>query len=265
MVSAALDVGKVRSQFPALSSGYIYADNAGGSQCLKPVIERITDYLTNTNVQLGADYSASVQSTKRVAEGSVEAAKLFNAASPDEIAFGSSTTMLLENLARGLEPDIKEGDEFIVTGEHEGTFMVVSLGLVLTCSICPANGGPWKKLAKRTGAVIKYWELTQDEEGVSPSNPYRVSLKIDNLLPLITNRTRVVAFTACSNILGSIVPVKEVVKAVRETAASRGAGKVEISVDCVAYAPHRQIDVRDWDVDYCVFSFYKVKRDLLTI
>lgn len=66
------------------------------------------------------------------------------------------------------------------------------------------------------------------------------------------------AISACSNILGSVVPVKEVAKAVRAEAKAKGAPKVEISVDCVAYAPHRFIDVQDWDVDFCVFSFYKV-------
>jgi selenocysteine lyase/cysteine desulfurase len=75
---------------------------------------------------------------------------------------------------------------------------------------------------------------------------------------LITEKTRIVAFTACSNILGTIVPVKEVVQAVRSAAKEKGAKKVEISVDCVAYAPHRKIDVQDWDVDFAVASLYKV-------
>jgi selenocysteine lyase/cysteine desulfurase len=119
----ALDVAKARSSFPALKSGYLFADNAGGSQAAQEVIERISDYLSNTNVQLGADYSVSIESTRRVLiQGPTEAAKLFNARSPDEIVFGSSSTLNLENLARGLEEDIQPGDEFIVTGEHEGPF-----------------------------------------------------------------------------------------------------------------------------------------------
>ncbi len=122
MTSAVLDVTNARSHFPSLNSGYIFADNAGGSQAAKETIDRISDYLVNTNVQLGADYSASVEATRRVmVEGPTEAAKLFNAKTPDEIVFGSSTTMNLENLARGLENDIQPGDEFIITGEHEGT------------------------------------------------------------------------------------------------------------------------------------------------
>ncbi|EKM81595.1 hypothetical protein AGABI1DRAFT_105130 [Agaricus bisporus var. burnettii JB137-S8] len=237
MASSGLDVTKARSHFPALRSGYIFADNAGGSQASQEVIDRISDYLSNTNVQLGADYSVSVESTRRVlVQGPTEVAKLFNARSPDEIVFGSSSTLNLENLARGLEQDIQPGDEFIVTGEHE------------------ANAGVWKKLAKRRGAVVKVWHA----KPLNPENPYSVSLQIDDLLPLISSKTRVVAFTACSNILGSIVPVKQVNQAIRAAAKSKGAKKVQISVDCVAYAPHRQIDVQDWDVDFCVFSFYKV-------
>ena len=116
-----LNVLQARSHFPALNSGYIFADNAGGSQAAKEVVDRISDYLLNTNVQLGADYSLSVLSTNRVlSEGPKEAAKLFQAQSPDEVVFGSSSTLNLENLSRGLDNDIQPGDEFIITGEHEG-------------------------------------------------------------------------------------------------------------------------------------------------
>lgn len=85
----------------------------------KDVISRMTDYLINTNVQLGADYSVSKESTQRVVEGSTEAAKIFNASSPDEIVFGPSSTVLMGNLTLAMEADIKPGDEFIITEEHE--------------------------------------------------------------------------------------------------------------------------------------------------
>ena len=119
---ASLDIAKVRSLFPSLSSQnpYIYADNAGGSQCSKPVIDRIVDYLSNTNVQLGADYSVSKISADRVDLGKETARILFNASSAEEIAFGSSSTLLMDNLARAIEGDLNDEDEIIVTGEHEG-------------------------------------------------------------------------------------------------------------------------------------------------
>ena len=121
MAEHSINIADVRSRFPALSDeGFVFADNAGGSQCLSSVVTRISDYLLHTNVQLGADYSVSVSSTQRVAEG-LEAAKvLFNAENADEIAIGSSSTMLMENLARVIEADFKNGDEIIITGEHEG-------------------------------------------------------------------------------------------------------------------------------------------------
>lgn len=115
-----LNIDQVRSQFPSLSSGYIFADNAGGSQVTQDVIHRLTDYLTNTNVQLGADYSISQLSTQRVASAGVEGAKLVNASDSSEIIFASSSTVNVENIARAIEADVKEGDEFIITGEHEG-------------------------------------------------------------------------------------------------------------------------------------------------
>ena len=131
MSETTLDIAHVRSAFPALKdSNYIFADNAGGSQCLGGVVEKISDYLLRTNVQLGADYSVSVKSTNRVAEG-VEAVKeLFNATSADEISLGSSSTMLVENLARAIDGDILDGEEIIVTGEHEGRSATMSTGLL---------------------------------------------------------------------------------------------------------------------------------------
>lgn len=118
--SPTLDLSAVRASFPALASGYIFADNAGGSQCLASVAHAISDYLLRTNVQLGADYSISVESTKRVIEGGEAARTLFNAQSADEVVFGSSSTQVAENLARGIEKDMQDGDEFVITGEHEG-------------------------------------------------------------------------------------------------------------------------------------------------
>ncbi|KAG0695145.1 pyridoxal phosphate-dependent transferase [Suillus ampliporus] len=233
---AALDINKVRACFPSLGSGYIYADNAGGSQTTQAVIDQIVDYLSNTNVQLGADYSVSLLSSERVDEGSVAAAQLLNAASPNEIAFGPSSTMIIENIARAFDNDTQPGDEFIITGEHE------------------ANNGPWKRLAARCNAVIKYWQPTP----VSAENPYSVTYKVEDLLPLVSSRTRLAAISACSNILGSLIPVEEAVKALRQRAKEQGARKVEVFLDCVAYAPHRKMDVQKWDVDYCVFSLYKV-------
>lgn len=131
-----LDIAFVRSHFPALTnpalsaSGkdeYIFADNAGGSQCLTSVADAVRCYLLNSDVQLGADYSISVTSTKRVMAGVEAARDIFNAESVDEIVLGSCSSLLVENLSRGLEDLIEQGDEIIITGEHECTSVSSSL------------------------------------------------------------------------------------------------------------------------------------------
>lgn len=246
-------VSAARAAFPALSptsplspnsQPYIFADNAGGSQCSSHALHALTSYLTNTNVQLGASYSVSVSSTSGVSEGLDAAQVLFNAESVEEVGFAASSTVACDNIARALEyggeGGVKAGDEIIVTGEHE------------------ANAGPWKKLAQRVGASIKFWH-PRHLASISPNNPYAIGLDVEDLLPLITSKTRIVAFTATSNLLGSVVDVKSVVRRLRERAKEVGVRKVEVSVDCVAYAPHRRVDVRDWDVDFCFFSLYKVR------
>lgn len=118
-----------------------------------------------------------------------------------------------------------------------------------------ANASPWKKLAARRNITLKLWPHT-----VLPdtSNPYALALSLSSLLPLLTSKTRLVAFSACSNILGSITDVAGIVKAVRARCVELGARKIEFCLDCVAYAPHRRIDVRAWDIEYCYFSYYKV-------
>jgi selenocysteine lyase/cysteine desulfurase len=102
--------------------------------------------------------------------------------------------------------------------------------------------------------VLKTWPFALLRE----DDPYSLALRVQELLPLITNKTRIIAFTACSNILGSILPVKNIVAAIRQKAKQVGAMNLEICLDCVAYAPHMRMDVKGWDVDYAVFSFYKV-------
>ncbi|EJU03943.1 PLP-dependent transferase [Dacryopinax primogenitus] len=241
-MSATLDpLVECRPHFPALTGDYIFADSAGGSQCLKAAADEVADYLINSNVQHGADYSVSVKATQRVQMGVDATRILMNAESSDEIVFGSSSTQLIENLARAYT-DLESDDEIVVSlTDHE------------------ANTGPWTRLAARYNLKFHIWT----PKPLNPSNPFSVSLTLDGLIPLLSSKTRIVAFTACSNILGELTDVKGFVKAIREkTRGGKGerrqARGAEVCVDCVAYAPHRRIDVQDWDVDYCVFSYYKV-------
>ncbi|MCW6508855.1 cysteine desulfurase-like protein [Lichenifustis flavocetrariae] len=218
----ALDLDYVRSQFPALADGFAYFDNAGGSLVLGTVADRVRDYLLTTSVQTGASYPQSQRAVERLREARQRIALLLNAAQPEEIVLGPSTTVLCQFLARAMEGRLQPGDEVVVTDfDHE------------------SNIGPWRRLEER-GIVIKTWSL----------DPETLTIDLDALDALMSERTRLVAVTHTSNILGTIHPVAEIARRVH----ARGA---EIVVDAVAYAPHRAVDVQAWDVDYYVFSFYK--------
>jgi selenocysteine lyase/cysteine desulfurase len=227
----------IRASFPALVAHptFTYGDNAGGSQILGDAIDRMREYLVNSNAQMGSDYLPA--STERCMTLIQEhAAKLLGeGVLGSEVVFGASSSQNIENLARSLEWDVKAGDEVVVMVDHE------------------ANASPWKKLAGRRGATVKVWKARR----LRDDNTYSVGYDIEDLLPLISEKTRIVAMTACSNILGTLLPVKENVQKVRAKAKEVGAN-LEICLDCVAYAPHAQMDVKTWDVDYAVFSFYKV-------
>ncbi len=217
-----LDLAYVRQQFPALADGFGYLDNAGGSLVLSRVADRVRDYLLTTSVQTGASYRQSQLAVERLAEARDRIALLLNAARPEEIVLGPSTTVMFQFLAKAMEGRLAPGDEIVVTDfDHE------------------SNIGPWRALEKR-GIVIKTWGL----------DPESFEIDLAELDTLMTERTRLVAVTHVSNILGTINPVAEIARRVH----ARGA---EIAVDGVAYAPHRAVDVRAWDVDYYVFSFYK--------
>ncbi|KQV21588.1 aminotransferase [Rhizobium sp. Root1203] len=217
-----LDIDFVRSQFPGLEHGWTFFDNAGGSQILKRAVERINTFLYDKNVQIGGSYDVSQQAAKALLDAREAAMHLVNAARPEEIVFGSSTTVLIQNLARAMRSQLKAGDEIIVTiSDHE------------------SNIGPWDGL-RDMGVIIKFW----------PLDTRTYELDIADLVPLMSERTKLVCVTHVSNILGAINPVADIARFVHE----RGA---RICVDAVAYAPHRAIDVVAWDVDYYVFSLYK--------
>ena len=222
-MQAMLDMAFVRSQFPALSGEWTYFDNAGGSQTLRGVADRVCDYLLSTNVQLGASYEVSRRAGERVAEATRAVAASIHAADEHEVVVGPSTTQLLANLAQAMRPQLAPGDEVIVTNcDHE------------------ANIGPWVRLADQ-GVTVRTWRV----------DPDTLELRLEDLEPLMSERTKLVCFTHASNILGTINPVAAIARFVHE----RGA---RVVVDAVSYAPHRAVDVQAWDVDYYVFSSYKV-------
>lgn len=223
MPPATLDLARIRSDFPALASDTVFLDNAGGSQVLARVADRIREYLLRDNVQHGASYLASQQAGERVLGARRAIATLVNAVHDDEIVMGPSTTALIGTLVDALRPGLRPGDEVIVTeSDHE------------------ANIGAWARLAQ-VGVVVRVW----------PVDVPSLGLRLEDLDPLIGPRTKWIAMTHASNILGTVNPVAEVARRAHAVGA-------RLCVDAVAYAPHRLVDVQACEADAVVFSFYKV-------
>lgn len=217
-----LDLDYVRGRFPALTEGPVYFDNGGGSQILQPVLDRMQAFLVGSNVQLGASYGASRLASDRVREAREGVRVLLNAESADEVVMGPSTTALLRTLAGSVARTIRPGDEIVVTdGDHE------------------ANIAPWLDL-EHAGARVRFWHV----------DPATGELDMEELRALLGRRTRLVAVTHASNILGSINPIRQIADLVHEHGAW-------LCVDGVGFAPHRAVDVRALGVDFYVFSFYK--------
>ena len=217
-----LDLDFVRAQFPALETPWALLDSAGGSAPCRQVIDRVRSHMERLPVQLGASYALSVGARSAVDAGRAFAAELVNA-QPDELLLGASSTVLVQQLATSLRAGWREGDEVIVTNlDHE------------------ANVGPWRKLAA-TGIVVREWRVREET----------LTLHVEDLEALLSERTRLVAFTHCSNVVGSIVDVATIAARVREAGALS-------CVDGVAFAPHRHVDVRALGIDFYFASLYKV-------
>ena len=220
-----LDIDYVRAQFPAfsdpLSSKWSFFENAGGSYVPKNVIERLNHFMTSTKVQPYAEFDTSVIAGDNMDQATNLFAEMINA-NNDEIIIGGSTTMNMYVLSNAMRSLLKPGDEVIVTNQdHE------------------ANVGAWRRLSEH-GMVLKEWQINSES----------AELEIDDLKNLLSEKTRIVAVTHCSNIVGSINDLKSIAKLVHEYDAY-------IVGDGVSYAPHGFPDVKDLDVDFYTFSLYK--------
>jgi len=220
-----LDVDYVKAQFPAFSdpksSKWSFFENAGGSYVPTNVIEHLNHFMTSTKVQPYAEFDTSAIAGDNMDQATKLFAEMINAKT-DEIIIGGSTTMNMYVLSNAMRSLLKPGDEVIVTNQdHE------------------ANVGAWRRLAEH-GMIIKEWQI----------NPETAELNIDDLKALLSEKTRIVAVTHCSNIVGSINDLKSIAKLVHEYDAY-------IVGDGVSYAPHGFPNVKDLDVDFYAFSLYK--------
>ena len=220
-----LDIDYVKAQFPAfkepLSSKWSFFENAGGSYVPHNVITHLNNFMTSTKVQPYAEFDISAIAGKNMDKSTELFAEMINA-NKDEIIIGGSTTINLYVLSNAMKQILKPGDEVIVTNQdHE------------------ANIGAWRRL-ENTGAKIKEWQL----------NPETGELEIEMLQSLLNSKTKILAVTHCSNIVGSINDMKHITKLAHEH-------NVFVICDGVSYAPHSFPDVKDLDVAFYAFSLYK--------
>ena len=220
-----LDLKFVRAQFPAFSepslNGWAFFENAGGSYPCIQFINILTSFYMKNKVQVNYPYPASMLAGALMEASYKRFADYLNV-EDSEIHFGPSTTQNIYVLANAMRPMWKDGDEIIVS-----------------CQDHEANAGAWRKLASQ-GIKILEWHVNS-ETGL---------LSLGELDRLFSERTKMVAFPHCSNIIGYVNPVKEI----SQMAHKHGALSV---VDGVGYAPHGFPDIKDLESDIYLFSLYK--------
>ncbi|HVI07049.1 MAG TPA: cysteine desulfurase-like protein [Candidatus Binatia bacterium] len=222
----ALDLSHIRTQFPALTQTVngrpaVFFDGPGGTQVPQRVIDAMADYLRRDNANSGGNYATSRRTDAVIAAARDAMADFFNCAA-DEIVFGQNMTALTFALSRALGRDLGPGDEILVTRlDHD------------------ANVSPWLALEEK-GVTIRWAEIHSED----------CTLDVEDLAAKINSKTRLVAVGFASNAVGTINPVKEIVRLAHQHGALA-------FIDAVHYAPHGLIDVADLDCDFLVCSTYK--------
>ena len=224
--STALDLNWVRSQFPALAQRVddhpaVFLDGPGGTQVPQRVIDAISGYLAESNANTCGAFATSRRTDAVIAEARAAMADFLHC-DMDEVLFGANMTALTFAMSRSIGRELKAGDEILLTRlDHD------------------ANFSPWKALEER-GVVIRVAEI----------RPEDCTLDMQDLASKITKRTKLVAVGLASNAVGTINPVREIIKLAQHVGALT-------YVDAVHYAPHGPIDVQALDCDFLVCSTYK--------
>ena len=230
VTNGAYDVARIRADFPALAlqvygKPLVYLDNAASAQKPRAVLDRLERAYTSeySNVHRGLHYLANAAT--EAYEGAREKVRAFlNAERAQEIVFTRNATEAINLVAYSFGVDrIKPGDEIVLSiMEHHSNIV------------------PWHFLRERNGAVIKWAPV--DDEG---------NFLIEEFERLLTERTKLVAVTHMSNVLGTVVPVKEVVR----LAHARG---IPVLLDGSQAAVHLDVDVRDIGCDFYAFTGHKL-------
>jgi len=223
-VTTAFPVSDIRAKFPALerAAPFVYFDNAAGAQAPKSVLDTVAMHLLDFNVQRGGRYPKSREVDRVIAAARTKVATWINARDPSEICFGMNATSFIRmvSLAIGQTLEAPRNQIVITDLDHD------------------ANVATWLALG-RMGAEFVWWKMRDDGK-----------LHVEDLVPLLSERTRLVACNSVSHALGSLLDVAAAARA----AHAQGA---ELFLDSVHYGPHALADVQAWDCDYLVCSGYK--------
>ena len=226
-----LDVQKVRGDFPVLGEmahpnvPLVYLDSAASSQKPIQVIEAMDNYYRRYNANVHRGIHQLSEAATAAYEGAREKVQAFvNAPSSDEIILVRNATEGFNLLAYSWGgANLKSGDEVLITAmEHH------------------ANIVPWQLVCEQTGATLKHVPFTEDGK-----------LDMEALDQLLTEKTKIFSFTAASNVLGTINPVKELVEKAHAVGALA-------AVDAAQAVPHAAVDVQDWNCDFMAFSSHKM-------
>ena len=221
---------EVRNDFPILNQEVhgkplIYFDNAATSQKPQAVLDALMHYYTrdNANVHRGI-HSLSSRATDGYEGARDKVAKFINAASRDEIVYTRNASEAINIVAYtwGLA-NLSEGDEIILSVmEHHSNIV------------------PWQMIAEKTGAVLKYVQLTDEE-----------AFDFEQYQGLLSDKTKLVSVVHVSNTLGNVNPVEDIIKAARKVGA-------KVLIDACQSLPHMPIDVQAMDCDWLVGSGHKM-------
>ncbi len=223
-LASSFPIEAVRACFPALRlpPPFTFLDNAAGAQIPQGVLDAVNYHLLNCNAQRGGRFAKSIAVDETIARARESVALFLNARDPNEIAFGMNATSFIRLVSQAIGLTLQKRNEIIITDmDHE------------------ANVATWLAL-EREGAKFQWWKMREDG-----------NLHAEDLEPLLSSRTRLVACTATSNAIGSIVDVAAAARLAHQAGA-------EIFLDSVHYGPHGLIDVQAFDCDYLVCSGYKI-------
>ena len=227
-MSSSFDVDRIRSRFPGLArmcgdGPTVFFDGPGGSQVPQSVIDAVCRYMAHDCANTGGAFATSQATDRMTTEARAAVADLLGAPDPDAIVFGANMTSLTFLLSRVLARTWQKGDEVVVTQlDHD------------------ANVTPWVRAAESVGARVRFVPLVSRD----------CTLDLHALRATLSSRTKLVAFTAASNLVGTLTPIREIVQMAHAVGA-------QTFVDAVHYAPHRLIDVAAWGCDYVACSVYK--------